>query len=143
MGGLAEILKTLPENDKKYRPFYEQLFREMSEKLASLQGEDGYWRSDLLSPSVYPMPETSGTGLYTYAMLYGINAGILDAEKFLPVVKRGWEAMVKAVNTEGKVGWTQMVAAQPGAVEKKNNRGYSTGSILMIAAELYKYIDTH
>lgn len=143
MGGLAEILKTLPENDKKYRPFYEQLFREMSEKLASLQGEDGYWRSDLLSPSVYPMPETSGTGLYTYAMLYGINAGILDAEKFLPVVKKGWEAMVKAVNTEGKVDWTQMVAAQPGAVEKKNNRGYSTGSILMIASELYKYIDNH
>ena len=141
LAGLAEILKTLPQDDKKYRPYYEQLLREMSEKIASLQGGDGYWRSDLLSPDIYPMPETSGTGLFTYAMLYGINAGILDADKYLPVVKKGWEAMVKAVDTEGKVGWTQMVAAKPGSVEKKNNRGYSTGSLLMIAAEICKYLD--
>lgn len=141
LAGLAEILKTLPENDRKYRPFYEQLFREMSAKIASLQGEDGYWRSDLLSPSIYPMPETSGTGLFTYAMLYGINAGILDADTYLSVVKKGWEAMVKAVDTEGKVGWTQMVAQKPGTVEKKDTRGYSTGSLLMIAAEICKYLD--
>lgn len=141
LAGLAEILKTLPENDRKYRPFYEQLFREMSAKIASLQGEDGYWRSDLLSPSIYPMPETSGTGLFTYAMLYGINAGILDTDTYLPVVKKGWEAMVKAVDTEGKVGWTQMVAQKPGTVEKKDTRGYSTGSLLMIAAEICKYLD--
>lgn len=140
LAGLAEILKTLPEKDRKYRPFYEQLFREMSAKIASLQGEDGYWRSDLLSPSVYPMPETSGTGLFTYAMLYGINAGILDADTYLPVVKKGWEAMVKAVDTEGKVGWTQMVAQKPGTVEKKDTRGYSTGSLLMIAAEILHYL---
>lgn len=141
LAGLAEILKTLPQDDKKYRPYYEQLLREMSEKIASLQGEDGYWRSDLLSPNIYPMPETSGTGLFTYAMLYGINAGILDADKYLPVVKKGWAAMVKAVDTEGKVGWTQMVAAKPGSVEKKNNRGYSTGSVLMIAAEILDYLE--
>lgn len=91
----------------------------MSEKVASLQGDDGYWRSDLLSPSIYPMPETSGTGLFTYAMLYGINAGILNSDVYLPIVKKGWEAMVKAINTEGKVGWTQLVASKPGPVEKK------------------------
>lgn len=141
LAGLAEILKSLPQDDKKIRPFYEQLLREMSEKIASLQGEDGYWRSDLLSPAIYPMPETSGTGLFTYAMLYGINAGILDVNKYLPVVKKGWSAMVRAIDTEGKVGWTQMVAAQPGSVEKKDNRAYSVGSVLMIASELYKYLD--
>ena len=74
-------------------------------------------------------------------MLYGINAGILDADKYLPVVKKGWEALVKAVDTEGKVGWTQMVAAKPGSVEKKNNRGYSTGCVLMIAAEILEKKD--
>ena len=55
-------------------------------------------------------------------MLYGINAGILDADKYLPVVKKGWEALVKAVDTEGKVGWTQMVAAKPGSVEEEQPR---------------------
>ena len=70
LGGLAEVLKYLPEEDKKYRPFYEQLLQEMSEKIASLQREDGYWRTNLLNADIYPMPETSGTGLFTYAIMY-------------------------------------------------------------------------
>lgn len=143
LGGLAEVLKYLPKNDKKYRPFYEQLLQEMSEKLASLQGEDGYWRSNLLNADIYPMPETSGTGLFTYAIMYGINEGILPADKYLPVVKKGWDAMVKAVDTEGKVGWTQMVAQKPGKVIKKDTRAYSVGGLLMIASELCKYLDNN
>ena len=142
-GGLAEVLKYLPEEDKKYRPFYEQLLQEMSEKIASLQREDGYWRTNLLNADIYPMPETSGTGLFTYAIMYGINQGILPADKYLPIVRKGWDAMVKAVNTEGKVGWTQMVAQKPGKVVKKDTRAYSVGSLLMIASELYRYLDNN
>lgn len=141
LGGLAEVLKYLPEEDKKYRPFYEQLLQEMSEKIASLQREDGYWRTNLLNADIYPMPETSGTGLFTYAIMYGINQGILPADKYLPIVRKGWDAMVKAVNTE--VGWTQMVAQKPGKVVKKDTRAYSVGSLLMIASELYRYLDNN
>ena len=143
LGGLAEVLKYLPEEDKKYRPFYEQLLQEMSEKIASLQREDGYWRTNLLNADIYPMPETSGTGLFTYAIMYVINQGILPADKYLPIVRKGWDAMVKAVNTEGKVGWTQMVAQKPGKVVKKDTRAYSVGSLLMIASELYRYLDNN
>ena len=143
LGGLAEVLKYLPEEDKKYRPFYEQLLQEMSEKIASLQREDGYWRTNLLNADIYPMPETSGTGLFTYAIMYGINQGILPADKYLPIVRKGWDAMVKAVNTEGRVGWTQMVAQKPGKVVKKDTRAYSVGSLLMIASELYRYLDNN
>lgn len=143
LGGLAEVLKYLPEEDKKYRPFYEQLLQEMSEKIASLQREDGYWRTNLLNADIYPMPETSGTGLFTYAIMYGINQGILPADKYLPIVRKGWDAMVKAVNTEGKVGWTQMVAQKPGKVVKKDTRAYSVGSLLMITSELYRYLDNN
>lgn len=138
MGGLAELLKNLPENDKKYRPVYLKLFREMSERIAKLQGEDGYWRSSLLDRESFPMPETSGTGLFTYALAYGINQGYLSKDEYLPIVKKGWEALVKAVDTEGKIDWVQMVAQKPGKVEKKSVRGYAVGSILMTAAELYK-----
>lgn len=141
IGGLVEILKYLPEKDKKYRMFYEQLYCEMMEKIATLQSKDGYWRTNLLNKDIYPMPETSGTGLFVYAMIYGINEGILPAEKYLPIVKKGWKAMVEAIDTEGKVGWTQMVAEKPGKVEKKSTRGYSAGSLLMIASELRKYIE--
>lgn len=138
MGGLVEILKTLPQKDRRFRPFYEQLFREMSERVAGLQAEDGFWRASLLDPASYPGPETSGTGLFTYALAYGINSGLLDREKYLPTVRKGWKALVSSVDTEGKVGWVQPVGQAPGQVEKRSNLTYGTGAFLQAATEIYK-----
>jgi rhamnogalacturonyl hydrolase YesR len=98
------------------------------------------WISGVLYNGLLDWAETSGTGLYTYALLYGINSGLLDEATYLPVVKKGWEAMVKAIDTEGKLCWTQTVAAKPDKVEKKNNRPYSSGALLMIASEIMQYI---
>ena len=140
MGGLVEILKTLPTKDKKFRPFYEQLFREMSERIIALQGEDGFWRASLLDPTSYPNPETSGTGLFTYALAYGINSGLLEYEKYFPSVQRGWEALVASVDTEGKVGWVQPVGQAPQHAEKKSNLTYGTGAFLQAASEVCQLV---
>lgn len=138
MGGLAEILKTLPEGDKKYRPYYLQLFREMSDRVAELQGEDGFWRTSLLDAATYPDPETSSTGLFVYALAYGINEGYLPKEKFLSVVAKGWQALVASVDTEGKVCWVQPVGQAPKRIEKRMTQVYGTGGFLMAASEVYK-----
>ena len=45
----------------------------MAAKLVTLQQDDGMWRASLLDPASYPMKETSGTGLYTYAFAWGVN----------------------------------------------------------------------
>lgn len=139
MGGLAEILKSLPADDKNYRPFYEKLFMEMSERLAALQQEDGFWRASLLDPASYPSPETSATGFITYSLAYGINAGLLPKDKYLPVVRKGWTALVSSVNTEGKLCWVQPVGADPRHTQKKSTEVYGTGAFLMTAAEVYKF----
>lgn len=143
MGGLAEILKTLPAKDKKYRPYYLQLFREMSERLAELQCEDGFWRASLLDSEAYPDPETSSTGLIVYALAYGINEGYLPKETFLPVVTKGWQALVASVDTEGRVCWVQPVGQAPKRIEKKESQVYvyGTGGFLMAACEMYKLAD--
>lgn len=138
MGGLAEILKTLPAGDKKYRPYYLQLFREMSHRVAELQGEDGFWRTSLLDATTYPDPETSSTGLFVYALACGINEGYLPKEKFLPVVTKGWAALVASVDTEGKVCWVQPVGQAPKRIEKRMTQVYGTGGFLMAASEVYK-----
>lgn len=138
MGGLSEILKTLPEKDRKYRPFYVQLFQEMSERIAELQCKDGFWHASMLDPQTYADPETSGTGLFVYALAYGINNGYLSKEKYLPVVIKGWNALVASVDTEGKVGWVQPVGQAPKKVEKRMNEVYGTGGFLMTACEIYK-----
>ena len=112
----------------------------MSERIIALQGEDGFWRASLLDPTSYPNPETSGTGLFTYALAYGINSGLLEYEKYFPSVQRGWEALVASVDTEGKVGWVQPVGQAPQHAEKKSNLTYGTGAFLQAASEVYQLV---
>lgn len=141
MGGLAEILKTLPEKERKYRPFYERLFKEMASRLLELQSPDGFWRASLLNPESYPAPETSATGFITYALAYGVNEGLLPAGEYLPAIKKGWTALVSAVRADGKLGWVQPVGAHPNKVKENMTEFYGVGSFLMTACEVYKLAD--
>lgn len=113
----------------------------MSERIAGLQSEDGFWRASLLDTQTYTDPETSGTGLLVYALAYGINQGYLSKDKFLPAVTKGWQALVASVDTEGKLCWVQPVGQAPKKIEKKSNLVYGTGGFLQAACEIYKLSD--
>lgn len=138
IAGLAEILKALPADDQEFRPFYEELYKEFAARLAQLQEKDGYWHASLLDPKSYPSPEASATGFIVYGLAYGINQGYLPANKYLPVVKKGWEALVKAVEDNGKLGWVQPVGADPRKVTREMTELYGSGAFLMSACEIYK-----
>lgn len=136
IGGLAEILKTLPEDDTEYRPFYLELFKELAGRLAALQTKDGFWHASLLDPDSYPSPETSATGFMVYGLAYGINHGYLSKKEYLPIVQKGWNALVSAVETDGKLGWVQPVGADPKKVTQEMTELYGTGAFLMAASEI-------
>lgn len=138
IGGLVEILRVLPPDDRKYRPFYEQLFQEMCQRLLTLQQSDGFWHASLLAPASYPSPETSGTGFFLYGFAYGINVGLLPAEAYMPALKKGWEAMQSAVEEDGKLGFVQPVGADPRQVNRQMTESYGPGAYLLTASELYK-----
>jgi len=137
MGGLVKILKELPEYSE-YRLFYEELFKEMSEKLITLQDADGYWDASLLDVASYPNPETSGTGLYVYALAFGINSGLLEKEKYLPMVEKGWIALNNAVYPDGKLGWVQPVGGNPQMTKKDMTEVYGVGAFLLAGSEIYQ-----
>lgn len=59
----------------------------------SSQGVDGLWRSSLLDPAHFPNPETTGSSCFTYMLAWGINAGLLDAATYLPVVEAAWTGL--------------------------------------------------
>ena len=138
MGGLTEVLKTLPAEQKKYRKFYEDLFIEMSARLVELQDEQGYWHASLLDEKNFVDPETSSTGLITYALAYGVNHGMLDKATYMPFIEKGWKALVRSVDTEGKVCWVQPVGQAPKKIEKKSTELYGVGAFLQAAAEIYQ-----
>lgn len=137
LGGLVEILQVLPSDDSFSR-FYQDLFVELSGRLAELQCPDGYWHASLLDPSSYPSPETSSTGLIVYALAYGINQGLLDREKFLPVVSKGWKALCEAVNSDGKLGYVQPVGGAPDKVSRETTEVYGVGAFLLAGCQIYQ-----
>ncbi len=139
IGGLANILKILPLDDPN-RSFYENLFKEMCTKIASVQGKDGFWHASLLDPESYPSPETSSSGFMVYGLAYGINSGLLSKADYFPAVEKGWRALVSAIDTEGKLGWVQPIGQDPKKVTKDMTELYGIGAFLMAGSEIDKLI---
>jgi rhamnogalacturonyl hydrolase YesR len=133
---LPRILKYLPKDDPSYER-YVKLYRNMAEALASRQGEDGFWRSNLDDYWDYPMPESSGTGFFVAGFAWGIREGILDGKTYLPVVIRGWDALVSAVHDDGRLGWVQPVDARPDPSLPYTTQEYAVGGFLYAGGQVY------
>ena len=138
MGGLVRTISELPK-DYPTRDFYIQNYKEMAEKIITLQQADGLWRASLLDPGSYPGGEASGSGFYCYALAWGINNGILDKATYLPVVERAWVGLNGLIQPDGHIGWCQPIGADP----KKNFVAdswevYGTGAFLLAGSEVIK-----
>ena len=136
MGGLCEMLQELPKKDR-YRKFYEGLFKEMAAKVLASQQADGYWRASMLDPESYPAPETSSSGFFVYALAYGVNAGLLSADEYMPAIRKGWKALVAAVEENGKLGYVQPIGADPRKVTANMTEVYGVGAFLLAGREIY------
>ena len=137
LAGLARTLQYLPTNHPD-RPRIEQLFKEMAEKVRSVQQADGFWRSSLLDPKSYPAAETSGTGLFTYGLAWGVNQGLLDRATFEPAVRKGWDALVSCVEADGKLTHVQPVGSDPKKFSPESTDQFGVGAFLLAGSEIYR-----
>jgi rhamnogalacturonyl hydrolase YesR len=135
MGGLAQVLTYLPEKDPR-RPFYIEKFRQMADKVRSLQSDDGLWRPGLLDAADYPYPEISGSAFLVYAVAWGIHHGLLDRAKFHPVAERGWNGLVKHIYEDGRLGSIQPIGAAPGAYTPGSSYVFGVGAFLLAGSEV-------
>ncbi|MBQ8066687.1 MAG: glycoside hydrolase family 88 protein [Prevotella sp.] len=105
--------------DEAHRADYAADFRRMSEALLRCQRADGSWNVSLAALSNYGQagsegPEMTGTSLFVGGMAYGVRSGLLDADTYLPAIRRGWQAMLHAVHPDdGFVGYLQGTGAKP------------------------------
>jgi rhamnogalacturonyl hydrolase YesR len=132
--GLARMIPLLPEGSAD-RKRMESLFVEMATKLKTLQKPDGYWAPSLLAMEGSP-PESSGTGFYTYGMAWGVKAGLLDKAAYEPVARKGWAALVKSIQPDGRLGWVQQVSDQPEKVLPTDTQYYGVGAFLLAATAI-------
>lgn len=142
MGGLVGVLQSMPA-DYPTRPRWNQQFKEMAKKIASLQQPDGTWHASLLDPASFPIKETSGTGFYCYALAWGINNGLLDAETYAPVTLKAWKALTGCVHPDGKLGFVQRIGDSPASVGYEDTEVYGVGAFLLAGTEIMKLSMQH
>ena len=131
--GLAEVLDAMPK-DYPSRTKYAEQFRQMAEKLKSIQGQDGLWQPGLLGS--YPLPEVSGSAFFVYGMAWGINRGILNRAEYLPVVRKGWAGLLTHIYADGRLGSIQPIGGGPDTYKAQTSYVFGVGAFLMAGSEM-------
>jgi len=137
LGGLAVLLEDMPK-DYKYYSFYEELFKTMAKSVKDIQPKDGLWRVSLLYPEGFEHGEVSGSGLFTYALAWGINNGLLSSDEYKPAVLKAWKAMRKCQLKDGMVGWVQDIGDSPKPASSNSWQNFGTGAYLLAGSEVVK-----
>jgi hypothetical protein len=93
----------------------------------------------MLDHQQYPDPETSGSAFFCFAMMWGINNGILDSNAFLPCVKKAWTDLVANVNPQGMLLRCQNPSAAPASIPVNLSSREGEGAFMLSGEELVKW----
>jgi unsaturated rhamnogalacturonyl hydrolase len=113
--GMAELLRSLPK-DNPNRERIMKGYKLMMASLLKYQAESGMWRQ--LIDDEGSWPESSCTGMFTFAMITGVKNGWLDAATYGAAARKGWLALVSYINENNDV---REVCE---GTNKKNDRQY-------------------
>lgn len=113
--GMAELLRSLPR-DNKYRPRIMQGYQAMMESLKAHQTPGGLWNQ--LIDEKDSWVETSGSAMFTYALITGVKQKWLNAKEYAPVARKAWMALVPYVDEKGAVAEVCV------GTNKKNDKQY-------------------
>ena len=97
--GMAELLRSLPAKNF-HRARILKGYRTMMAALLKYQGEDGLWRQLIDQES---WPETSSTGMFTFAMVTGVKHGWLPAKIYGPAARKAWLALTKRIDAQANI----------------------------------------
>jgi unsaturated rhamnogalacturonyl hydrolase len=98
--GMAELLRSLPKSHPKYERILAG-YRTMMASLLPYQSEEGLWRQLLDHPESWV--ETSGTGMFAFAMVTGVKNGWLDEATYGPAARKAWLGLVKYLDPDANV----------------------------------------
>ncbi|HEX5433740.1 MAG TPA: glycoside hydrolase family 88 protein [Candidatus Angelobacter sp.] len=113
--GMTEMLRSLPANHP-LRPRILRSYRKMMAALVKYQTSDGMWRQLIVDPQAWE--ETSGSGMFTYALITGVKNGWLPVEKYGPAARKAWIALV------GFIDQNENVTNVCEGTNKKDNKEY-------------------
>lgn len=113
--GMSELLRSLPANNPNRSRIMDG-YKKMMASLLKYQTWDGMWRQLIDDPESWP--ETSCTGMFTFAFITGVKNGWLDGAVYGPAARKAWLALISYINKDGNI--TNVCEG----TNKKNNRQY-------------------
>ena len=113
--GMSELLTSLPKDN----PDRERIMKGYKTMMASLlkyQSPEGTWRQLIDEPTSWA--ETSGTGMFAFAMITGVKNGWLDEETYGVAARKAWLGLITYINENSEI---REVCE---GTNKKNDRQY-------------------
>ncbi len=98
--GMTELLRALPASHPRRARIMEG-YRRMMAQLLKYQTKDGMWRQLLDHAEAWP--ETSSTGMFTFAMITGVKNGWLDKKTYARAARKGWLALIPYLEPNGDI----------------------------------------
>jgi unsaturated rhamnogalacturonyl hydrolase len=98
--GMSELLRSMP-NDNPDRPRIMAGYKKMMAALLQYQAPDGMWRQLIDDPASWP--ETSCTGMFTFAFITGVKNGWLDAATYGPAARKGWLKLITYIDENADI----------------------------------------
>jgi len=124
--GMAELLRSLPQSHPR-RARILAAYRKMMATLLNYQGRDGMWRQ--LIDHLESWPETSSTGMFSFAMVTGVKNGWLDKKTYAPAVRRAWLALITYLEPNGDIRYVCEGTGKGTSVQYYLDRRRNTGDL--------------
>ena len=96
--GMSTLLEAMPE-DHPRREVILSAYRQMMAGLLETQGPEGAWNQLVDDPE--SGPESSCTGMFTFALITGVREGWLDAGLYGPAARKGWLRLTRWIDDQG------------------------------------------
>ena len=98
--GMTELLRSLAVNHPRRARILEA-YRKMMAALLKYQDHNGMWHQLIDHPEAWP--ETSSTGMFTFAMITGVKGGWLDKKTYAAAARKGWLGLVSYIEPNGDI----------------------------------------
>ncbi len=98
--GMAQMLSMIPKNHSRRHELLD-IYRRQMETLVKYQDKSGPWHQLIDYPDSWL--ETSGTGMFVFALTTGVNEGWLPEKPYLESARRGWLALANLVDEKGRL----------------------------------------
>jgi unsaturated rhamnogalacturonyl hydrolase len=124
--GMTELLRSLPQEHPKRARIMEG-YKKMMGALLAAQDPNGTWHQLIDKPDFWP--ETSGTGMFAFAMVTGVKNGWLEAKTYAPAARKAWLGLVKYLDADANVREVCVGTNKGNSLDYYRNRDRRTGDL--------------